>query len=320
MPTQQINTTQVEDIFDFESQFLVNEGLPVVISGAAGKWKSTNTWTLDALSNQFGSMKIPVRETDDEFNEFSSARAKWLSPRKMMRFYDYIVEIQKTTASGPRPPYAGNMSILGDPAISAKLGMLLTECPFPNWLTGKYKDEFRLWIGAVGQRSTIHNDAYHNFNAQIVGVKQFILFPPDQHRLLYPQFIHQSLWSSPIDPKAPNTNSYPLFHESSRFICELTPGDILFIPKFWWHCAETIRTSINVNRWLFTTDPDRRWWHQQDTARKLISYSDLLIFISEQFNSLEDDVKELQRSKFENLLEDINKIILDLANCETVDN
>ena len=72
MQAQKVTTIKIADISSFESQFLVNDGLPVVVSGAAANWTSTNTWTLDALSDQFGSVKLPVRETDDEFAEFFS--------------------------------------------------------------------------------------------------------------------------------------------------------------------------------------------------------------------------------------------------------
>src|SRR6185437_16540053 len=30
----------------------------------------------------------------------------------------------------------------------------------------------------------------------------------------------------------------------------LEPGDVLLIPKYWWHCVYTVEPSVNLNTWF----------------------------------------------------------------------
>ena len=71
--------------------------------------------------------------------------------------------------------------------------------------------------------------------------------------------IDDELWSSPIDPQQPDLDKFPRFKEISGLEAKLQPGDILFIPAFWWHQARTITTAINLNRWVFTANICKTW-------------------------------------------------------------
>ena len=44
-----------------------------------------------------------------------------------------------------------------------------------------------------------------------------------------------SMVMSPVDILNPDLERFPLFTRARRLECTLTPGDVLFMPAFWWH-------------------------------------------------------------------------------------
>lgn len=298
-PIERIRLSEIQDV---DRRFAFNSK-PVVISGAALEWPAMSALTPEALKNNFGEVDIPVRRSDDELAEFFGPRQDTPRPRIMMRLREYIEIAETTSRSEPRPPFAGNIDILHDPAVAKQLSEVLASCPFPDWMPAESTSAYRLWIGAAGQRSTIHNDAYHNFNAQIVGRKRFILFAPTQHDAMYPVFLNSGCWASPIDPNKPDLGKYPKYERAEGFECELSAGDVLYLPRFWWHYADATTVCVNVNRWVVTqTNP---FWHQQSEARRFIAYGALLEHVRQQFRSLPAELQEVRRPSFTQLEDEL---------------
>ena len=56
--------------------------------------------------------------------------------------------------------------------------------------------------------------------------------------------------TSPIDIYEPDLNLYPNFGNAPEPLeCVLHPGDILYIPKRWWHHVTSLDTAVSVNVW-----------------------------------------------------------------------
>jgi hypothetical protein len=282
---------------------------PIVITGAALAWPAMTLLRLSELKSAYGAFKIPVRMTDDELHSFFGAKSDAADRRTMMPLGDYIDIIQRTANPNTRPPYAGNISILRDPAVAHRLRSLLAGCRFPDWLPDNSRDEYRLWIAAAGQRSTIHNDAYDNFNAQIVGRKRFLIFAPRHHKALYAVFLNASCWASSIDARRPDFESYPLARNVEGLECELDAGDILYVPRFWWHAVEALTPCVNVNRWILGGTKQDAWWHQQQAAREYICYQELLDSVRRQYEELPADAQELHRAEFDELSADLIRLM-----------
>ncbi len=249
---------------EFEDYIIQNR--PVVIAGVANQWEAYSKWTPENFKQMFGEIKVPLRASDNELDIFFGENNR----QKVLTFSQYIDLILNWNSAKKRPPYFGNI-FLNDPEIKPIVEPLFEDFNFPNYFTDSKRNDIHLWIGAAEQKSTIHNDSYQNLNAQIYGKKAFLLFSPEQHPLLYPVKIDDELWSSPIDPQNPDLAQYPLYNRTSGIEAVLEPGEILFIPVFWWHQARSITTAINLNMWAFTKKVSEYWNEDNPMFKNCVS-------------------------------------------------
>lgn len=113
-----------------------------------------------------------------------------------------------------------------------------------------------MWLGSRGACTQCHQDSYGaNLVAQIHGSKRWTLFPPSAgSRGLYPSRVpyEQSSVFSRVAVHSPDLGRHPQFqavaHEARSVTLE--PGEVLFIPKHWWHDVQTISDcALSVNHW-----------------------------------------------------------------------
>lgn len=238
---------------EFQREY-VARGEPVIFTGIARGWPALPLMKPSLLKQMFGEVTVPVRETDDELSYFFGESAK-----SAMKLGEYIDAISGPPSPGRRRPYLGNIPF-DHPQTRQYLQRLKAALPFPDYFPNQVYGDLRLWIGAEGQRSTIHNDNYHNLNTQLYGRKKYLLFAPEQYPLLYTALMNETCWASPVDPDSPDYARYPMFREAEARVAVLEAGDMLYIPIFWWHYAVSLDLSISVSR--FTYLGQNRYWSQ----------------------------------------------------------
>ncbi|XP_018575930.1 hypoxia-inducible factor 1-alpha inhibitor [Anoplophora glabripennis] len=110
-----------------------------------------------------------------------------------------------------------------------------------------------LFIGMEGNVTPCHYDEQQNFFAQIQGYKRCILFAPDQFECLYPHPVHHPHdRQSMVDFDRPDFTKYPKFKNVKGYETVVEPGDVLYIPIYWWHHVESLMRggpTITVNFW-----------------------------------------------------------------------
>ena len=59
-----------------------------------------------------------------------------------------------------------------------------------------------------------------------------------------------------------NFNSHPLpfpslqqtscrfFQHTTPYVVDMCPGQVLYVPKHWWHFVETLESAISINTWV----------------------------------------------------------------------
>jgi hypothetical protein len=111
-----------------------------------------------------------------------------------------------------------------------------------------------LWLGGPVKTQT-HHDRDHNIACVIAGRRRFVLFPPEQVINLYIGPIENPPPLSLVDLEAPDLARFPRFAAAlaSAVMCELGPGEALFIPRHWWHHVSSLEPyNALVNYWWGT--------------------------------------------------------------------
>jgi hypothetical protein len=73
------------------------------------------------------------------------------------------------------------------------------------------------------------------------------------------------------DAETPNLTAYPLFGRARRFDALLSPGDLLFLPRMWFHYVRALDTSISIN-WFFLPVRSRDTPSQESAQRILLAH------------------------------------------------
>jgi lysine-specific demethylase 8 len=103
-----------------------------------------------------------------------------------------------------------------------------------------------LWMGA-STRSGMHYDYVDNLFAQVHGTKLAILAAPEEAFNLH--LFPDSHTKSQVAPEHPDLEAHPRFARAKLIQAMLEPGDVLFLPRAWWHYFASSPSSISLACW-----------------------------------------------------------------------
>lgn len=116
----------------------------------------------------------------------------------------------------------------------------------------------RIWLGTASNVSC-HYDTLDNFACVVAGRRTFTLYPPDAIGSLYVGPIDNTMAGQPVSlaaSAAPGEGPFPDFEavRDRAVVLELEAGDVLYMPKLWWHRVEaTASFNALVNYWWDAT-------------------------------------------------------------------
>ncbi|XP_034550656.1 HSPB1-associated protein 1 homolog [Notolabrus celidotus] len=119
---------------------------------------------------------------------------------------------------------------------------------------GRNGRESTLWIGTEGANTPCHLDSYGcNLVLQVQGRKRWHLFPPEDSAHLYPTRIpyEESSIFSQVDVLHPDLRKFHAFQRARAHVVTLQPGQVLYVPRHWWHYVESVDPiTVSVNSWI----------------------------------------------------------------------
>ncbi|XP_017786265.1 PREDICTED: hypoxia-inducible factor 1-alpha inhibitor-like [Nicrophorus vespilloides] len=240
---------------------LIAANKPVVITGSK-LVESARKWDLDYLEQNMGSGDYTVFISQNHkfkyYDEKKIAKTSGFVPptnKLDMKLPDFMKRLRKWKRGDDRMYLQQGLNNTVGPEIVKDF--LKFDWDFCSGKQNKHHwgplTSNLLLIGMEGNVTPCHYDEQQNLFAQVHGHKRCILFAPDQFECLYPHPVfHPHDRQSMVDFDEPDYNTFPKFRQVRGCETVLGPGEILYIPIYWWHHIESLMRgghTITVNFW-----------------------------------------------------------------------
>ncbi|MCO5600376.1 hypothetical protein L7F22_054487 [Adiantum nelumboides] len=233
---------------------------PVIIESAMENWK-VRSWTIDTLVEKFGQTTVHI-----ELSRWHKEERRWADFRDLYKekepvhkeelfipqypillgeFIDiFIKNYEDQTA--PLKGYLAQQQLLIDlPALAEGI----EDPDYAKIGDGIYQRN--VWLGPAGTITPLHRDPYYNIFAQVWGSKYVRVYAPTETDKLYPFKTNLYLRNtSEVDIDAKDAfQRWPDLRNTKYFECILNAGEMLFIPKKWWHYVKSREVSLSFSFW-----------------------------------------------------------------------
>jgi hypothetical protein len=238
----------------------VRDDQPAIIIAGARSWLAVQRWTPAYLSELIGG--APIRWKLSASNVHPDFRAATLAEMFATAggtFAEFLAAITTgDRAERARRLFTGDEKFLlrrreGVTTIDEDLRPLLGDVPIPEEIPADRLYTVWAWFSGPGVRTWLHydNNGCHNLNAQLAGTKDCVVYAPSELARMAPYRLGGG------NP-AHNCSSLDLEREplAGGFTGRLEPGDLLFIPAWWFHAfTHTGEFNANVNFWWKPSAP-----------------------------------------------------------------
>ncbi|XP_060075232.1 hypoxia-inducible factor 1-alpha inhibitor-like [Ylistrum balloti] len=257
-PTEQIPRLSINDP---EADRRISKALPVVLTDT-NLVTSALHWDLDYLSKNIGDGEFVVHISKNKNFQYCDDKKsvnvkdfRMPTEKQDMKFSEFVEKLHSAKPGEDRLYLQQILhDTVGKRVISDFLGFNW------HWVTRQQKtNNFGemtsnlLLIGMEGNVTPGHYDEQENFFSQVRGYKRFVLFPPSQFACMYPYPIyHPCDRQSQVDFDNPDFTQFPKFKEACGMEAVVGPGDVLYIPMYWWHHVQSLPShgyTISVTFW-----------------------------------------------------------------------
>lgn len=217
---------------------------PCIIHGAMNEWPIYRALKDDPLVNikhvlveKYGHLNVPVEKgssyTSKDFEQV------------VMPLRDYILKYMVRQQN--------HEYYLAQHGLFDQEPRLRQEIIIPEYCYAGRGDQYNtnIWLGPKGTKTPLHKDPNHNIFCQVFGKKHVRLYSsqvPESHVYPFPADVYRN--TSQVDVENVDNSKYPLFRDLQYWTCDVEGGDMLFIPKSFWHYVKSVDPSLSVNFWF----------------------------------------------------------------------
>ncbi|KIH51129.1 hypothetical protein ANCDUO_18788 [Ancylostoma duodenale] len=222
--------------WDFIDRYLTRPE-PVIVRGLNSHWPAVKNWSFNYLHAILCRRVVPV-EQGSKYTD-----AEWA--QKLMTGSEFF-----NTCTLPvdekGPLYLAQHRLFNQvPQLcdDFSLPLYCDHCEFEDV-------DKNCWIGPGGTVSPLHTDPRENLFSQISGRKFFRMVSPDESDKVYAFKDGIITNTSQVDVLNPDLEKYPEFAKAKCWDGVVEDGDVLFIPKGWWHLVASLTNSISISFWF----------------------------------------------------------------------
>lgn len=254
--------------------------VPLVIAGGAARWPAVSRWSHAYLAQRIGHIEIAYKASSSNAHpDFRADGLARMFARGRAPFSDFL----KLIGTGPGPErarylFTGDERFLlrrrsGQASIDPELGLLLEDVVTPPLFPEERLHTVWAWFSGAGVRTWLHydNNGCHNLNAQITGHKRCALYAPEELGKLQPFPLggdNPAYNCSRVDVERPEAELGRGLAAATAWHADLGPGDLLFIPAWWFHTFEHLgELNSNINFWW---KPSRPIWNVVAARQALV--------------------------------------------------
>ena len=141
----------------------------------------------------------------------------------------------------PSQPHVHDMGVV--PPFSRDIPESIAFLEWFNELFGSRYDHQQFFISKDNVFTDMHYDSYHNFYICVSGVRRWTLAPPEASRWLQTNGVYSN--ASDIAPHLDQYGKFPMLRSFNFVTIDLRPGDLLYVPSFWWHQVESLPCKVS---------------------------------------------------------------------------
>jgi Cupin-like domain len=199
-------------------------------------WKAGSAWSFESLKSRFGETTILVYGYDKGSYQQDLIRRIPLG--------DYIDKILVNDFESY--PYYGRDNY----SLFVEHKDLRSDFTEPKYCYDWFRVVFpgfalrpgpRIFVGPKGCVTNLHQDMWstHFWMAHVVGRKQWVLFSPDQKKLLYTH-------CRQIRPDKPDLDRFPMFAKARGLEAVVNPGELIIVPRDWLHFVVSLDPTVSL--------------------------------------------------------------------------
>lgn len=228
---------KVDEVFEISKEdFIKNykkKQQPLLIKGFAKQWRDFDQWNFDYIKQKAKGQTVPIYN-----NQPADANKSSDTPALHMKMDAYIDEIQKQPSDKRIFFYR----------ITDRMPELLTHFTYPDLGMKYFKQIHTLFFGGSQARVLMHYDVDMSdfVHIHFEGKKRILLFDQKQSKNLYrvPLSVHTI---ESIDYENPDYTKYPALKNAQGFEIFMEHGDLLYIPKGWWHFNRYLEAGFSMS-------------------------------------------------------------------------